>query len=110
MPILDDISRMGARGLMVEEAKKGFDLELGRIHRGLAGSMALFGNLDSVDVLLRGSVADVRVETLRQMEAGGGARGGGAGGFIMASGSPIAFHTPPGNIHAMIRTARGQET
>jgi hypothetical protein len=101
MPLLGDIARLGVAGLMVEESKKGFSLDVVEIARRLQGAVCLFGNLDSIWCLLRGSEEDARRETNRQLEA---AR---FGPFVMASGSPIAFDTPAGNIAAMIATARG---
>ena len=100
MPLLPDILELGARGLMVEEPKKGYPLDAVELARKIEGRMCLFGNLDSLWCLLRGSVDDVRRETLRQLEA---AR---FGPFVMASGSPVAFDTPAGNIAAMMSTAR----
>jgi uroporphyrinogen-III decarboxylase len=100
MPLLPDILELGARGLMVEEPKKGYPLDAVELARRIEGRMCLFGNLDSIWCLLRGSVEDVRRETRRQLEA---AR---FGPFIMASGSPVAFDTPATNIAAMMSTTR----
>lgn len=99
-PILRDISRIGAKGLMIEESKKTFKLDSVEIHRKLEGAMTLFGNLDSVYTLLMGTPEEVKKETLRQLE---GTRGG---GFIMANGCPVAFDTPRENIYAMLETTR----
>ena len=101
MPLLSDIRLLGARGLMVEESKKGFQLDVVEIARRLEGSPCLFGNLDSIWCLLRGSTDDVRRETGRQMLASR------FGPFVMANGSPVAFDTPAENIRAMISAARG---
>jgi uroporphyrinogen-III decarboxylase len=100
MPLLGDIVRLGAAGLMVEESKKGFTLDVVEIARRLEGAVCLFGNLDSIWCFLRGSEEDVRRETVRQLQA---AR---FGPFVMASGSPVAFDTPAANIKAMIAAAR----
>ena len=99
-PLLDSLCKLGAKGLMVEESKKGILLDVGDIHRRLEGRMTLFGNLDSVGVLQMGSVDEVVEETRRQIQACQG------GGFVMANGCPISFSTPRENIRAMIRTAR----
>jgi hypothetical protein len=100
MPLLPEILQLGARALMVEEPKKGYALDVVEIARRLEGRMCLFGNLDSIWCLLKGTVDDVRRETMRQLEA---AR---AGPFVMASGSPVPFDTPEENIQALIDTAR----
>lgn len=99
-PILEDIARTGAKGLMIEESKKTFTLDAVEIHRKLDGAMTLFGNLDSVYTLLMGTPDEVRGETLRQLKGTGGE------GFIMANGCPVAFDTPAENILAMMDTAR----
>ena len=100
IPMLDDIKQLGLGGLMIEESKKGFILDVGEISKKLEGSCALFGNLDSVDVLQKGTPDDVRKETLRQLKAVGGAR------FIMSNGCPISFDTPAENIKMLINTVR----
>ncbi len=100
VPLLGDIARLGVAGLMVEETKKGFSLDVVEIARQLEGAVCLFGNLDSIWCLLRGSEEDVRRETARQLHA---AR---FGPFVMSSGSPVAFNTPAANIQAMISAAR----
>jgi len=99
-PILDDIAGMGARALMVEESKKSFELDVVKIQQKLKGRMALFGNLDSVYMLLWGTKELIALETRRQCTC---ARNG---GFIMACGSPICLDTPRESIETMLRTAR----
>jgi uroporphyrinogen-III decarboxylase len=99
-PILEDICKMGAKGLMIEESKKTFLLDAVEIHRKLDGAMTLFGNLDSVYTLLMGTPDEVRRETLRQLEGTGGDH------FIMANGCPVAFDTPAENLHAMLDATR----
>jgi len=101
MPLLPDLRQLGARALMVEEQKKGFPIDVVEIARRLEDSPCLFGNLDSIWCLLRGSTEEVRRETERQMEA---AR---FGPFVMANGSPVAFDTPEANLREMIAAARG---
>ncbi len=104
LPMLNDIKTLPVRGLMIEESKKDFVLDVGEIAARLEGTMALFGNLDSVYVMQMGSPDDVRTETLRQLRATQGCP------FIMANGCPLSFHTPPENIHAMIETVRRFES
>lgn len=100
LPILDDIKGMGIRALMVEEGKKTFPLPIGEIYDRLEQSICLFGNLDSVYVLERGTEDEVRQEVRRQIYACK------KGGFIMSNGCPVSFGTPPKNIYAMIDEAR----
>jgi uroporphyrinogen-III decarboxylase len=100
IPLLDDIKELGVKGLMVEESKKSFTLDIASIYERLEGQVCLFGNLDSVYALQLGTVDDVICETRRQISACN------RGGFIMANGCPISFDTPAENIHAMIDTVR----
>jgi uroporphyrinogen-III decarboxylase len=63
--------------------------------------MGLFGNVSGEQTLLSGTVQDVRAEVIGQIEVAGK-----RGGFISSSGTPIAFGTPPENVHALIDTAK----
>jgi hypothetical protein len=99
-PLIPDINRLGVTALMVEESKKTFVLDVLDLRKRLAPDITLFGNLDSVHCLLRGTREDVVSETLRQLEA---AR---VGRFVMANGSPITHATPRENLKAMIETVR----
>ena len=100
LPLIEYINTLGVSGLMVEESKKTFTLDVISIRKKLREDIALFGNLDSVHILLNGKREDVENETLRQLEAAK------YGCFIMSNGSPIALNTPEENIRAMIKTAR----
>ena len=98
-PLLGDLAQIGIRGLLVEESKKNFRLEAGEIWRRLEGRLALFGNLDSIAVLLQGTPEEVRAEVHRQRSAA-------PSGFVVANGSPITPSTPPENLAAMIQASR----
>ena len=98
-PLLDDLTEIGIRALLVEESKKSFRLEVGEIWRALAGRLALFGNLDSIGVLQDASAPQVRAEVRRQ-------RSEAPAGFVVANGSPITPGTPPENLTAMIEASR----
>ncbi len=100
VPILNDIARMGVRGLMVEESKKGFELDVIEIQRKLDGRVALFGNLDSVYHLLWGNGSSIEMETRRQCACAQ------QGGFIMSCGSPICLGTAVENVKTMVDTAK----
>jgi len=96
LPIIDDLKQLGARGLMVEESKKTYDLDIGRIYDSLERQMCLFGNIDSVYTLQMGTPEDVRREAKRQLQTCN------KGGFILSNGCPISFDTPKENIHALL--------
>ena len=102
LPLIEDIKRLNVRALMVEEGKKNYHLEIGEIYRALERSVCLFGNMDSVYTLERGTPAQVVAETRRQLAACPD------GGFVMANGCPVSFGTPPENLRAMMAAARTQ--
>jgi hypothetical protein len=100
-PIIQYMGHSGIRGIMVEESRKSFTNDIGEIRELLDRGIGLFGNVNGEHTLLHGSVEDVRKEVARQIE-----RAGRQGGFISSSGTPIAFGTPPENVHALIEGAR----
>jgi uroporphyrinogen-III decarboxylase len=67
----------------------------------IGGRIFIKGNLDSVNVLLRGSAEKVESETLRCLRAGSE-----AGGFILSSACSVAPMVPPENIKRMVEVAR----
>lgn len=100
VPLIEYINQLDVTALMVEESKKSFILDVVEIRKKLAEHITLFGNLDSVEILLRGSAQQVKEETRRQLQAAQ------YGQFVMANGSPIAFDTPRANLRAMIDAAQ----
>lgn len=99
-PLLPRLADIGIKCLMVEEPKKGFDIDVVRIKEALGERVCLVGNVDSVEVMLRGTPADVERAVRAQLPA---ARNG---GFIMSTGSPLTVDTPVENVHAFMRAAR----
>lgn len=77
------------------------DCDLAECKQKFGSKIALMGNLHTTDVMLRGSVADVRRESLKAMlDAGEN------GGFILSSGDQCGRDTPDENIFEMVRTVR----
>jgi uroporphyrinogen-III decarboxylase len=103
-PLIGDFNRLPIGGLMMDESKKGFVLDVGEIRRKLRRDIALFGNVDSVDILLKGTPADVEKAVIAQLDAATAAENG---PFVVRNGSPFCPDTPPENIDAMVATARG---
>ncbi|MHB0875245.1 MAG: uroporphyrinogen decarboxylase family protein [Anaerolineae bacterium] len=99
-PLLPLLRNVGIRCLMVEEPKKGFDVDVIAIKRALGEDVCLVGNVDSVEVMLRGSASDVARAVQAQLPA---ARDG---GFIASTGSPLTVDTPQENVHAFMCAAR----
>jgi hypothetical protein len=99
-PLLPRLANVGIKCLMIEEPKKGFDLDPVAIKERLGDSVCLVGNVDSVEVMWRGTPADVERAVQAQLPA---ARNG---GFIMSTGSPLTIDTPIENVRAFMRAAR----
>jgi uroporphyrinogen-III decarboxylase len=100
-PIVRYLGEAGIRGLTVEESRKSFTNDIGEIREELDDHIGLFGNVSGEHTLLHGSAQDVRNEVHAQIE-----KAGRRGGFISSSGTPIAFGTPPENVHALIDAAK----
>lgn len=77
------------------------DCDLGEIKKAYGSRIALMGNLHTTDVMLRGSVDDVRAAARAAIDAA--AKGG---GFILSTGDQCGRDTPDPNIHALVETAR----
>jgi uroporphyrinogen decarboxylase len=77
------------------------DIDLAEVKRTHGHRLGLMGNLHTTDVMLLGSVCDVRRESLKAIrDAGPG------GGFILSTGDQCGRDTPDANITEMVSTAR----
>jgi len=74
------------------------DCDLAELKRSFGDRIGLMGNLHTTDVMLRGSVADVRRESLKALRAAGA-----NGGFILSTGDQCGRDTPDENIREMVR-------
>ena len=97
---LDQIASIGTDGLAMETSMKGYINDIGEIAGRIGGRLALFGNIDPVGVLERGSDADLEAEVARQVAAGRRARG-----FVISTGSPITPGTPLSRVRRFIELA-----
>lgn len=77
------------------------DCDLAQIKKAYGSRIALMGNLHTTDVMLRGSVDEVRAAARAAIDAA--AEGG---GFILSTGDQCGRDTPDANIRAMVETAR----
>lgn len=76
------------------------DCVLSEVKESLGNRIGLMGNLHTTNVMLRGSVDLVRLESLRAIRDAG--RGG---GFILSTGDQCGRDTPDENIFEMVRVA-----
>jgi uroporphyrinogen-III decarboxylase len=99
-PLIPLIRESGAKALLIEDNRKTFSFDVVAITRQLQGKVALFGNIDTTELMLYGKPAEVEDAVRQQLRAAE------HGPFVVANGSPLAPGTPPENVDAMIRAAR----
>lgn len=101
MDRLEQIASSQADGLSVEASMKSYTNDIDRIAETIGRKISLFGNIDPVGVLQKGSDEDLATEIRRQAEAGKKCRG-----FIMCTGSPITPGTPLARVRLFLDLAR----
>jgi uroporphyrinogen decarboxylase len=77
------------------------DCDLAACKEKVGHKLALMGNLHTTSVMLLGSVAKVRRESLKAILAAGK-----GGGFVLSTGDQCGRDTPFENILEMVRVAR----
>jgi len=98
---VEHIASVGADGVMVETTMKNYVNDIADIAQRLGGRMVLFGNVDPVGVLWRGSEERLREAVERQAAVGRR-----CGRFVMSTGSPVTPGTPLARIRQFINLAR----
>ncbi|MBM3501345.1 MAG: hypothetical protein FJX74_22050, partial [Armatimonadetes bacterium] len=101
MPKLEGACALEVDAIACEESKKWFRIDIADVARVVDGRKALYGNMDGLQLLPRGSREQIVAETRRQLRAAGH-----AGGFVMGAGSPIAPDTPLANLRAFLEATR----
>ncbi len=76
------------------------DCDLAEIKKSFGAKLGLMGNLHTTEVMLRGSVKDVRRESLKAIRAAGE-----NGGFILSTGDQCGRDTPDANIREMLNVS-----
>ncbi|NLX53628.1 MAG: hypothetical protein GXY58_00775 [Planctomycetaceae bacterium] len=97
-PILADMATSGAEILELDQ-----QVDMRQACRSLGPAITIWGNLDPVGVLARGSAAVVRAaaqQLVQTMRDCGHAR------FVLSSGCTLAIETPPENVDALLLAAR----
>ena len=75
--------------------------DLAELKQSFGTKLGLMGNLHTTDVMLRGTVDEVRLASLRAIRAAGE-----GGGFILSTGDQCGRDTPDENIFAMVEVAK----
>lgn len=88
--LVDSLERPSANG----------DIDnLAEVKKEIGGQIALKGNIDPINVLKNGTLADIRRQALECIEAAAG-----NGGFILGTGDSVVEGTPFENIFALVET------
>ena len=77
------------------------DCCLADLKKRFGNRIVLKGNLHTTEVMLRGTVDEVKAACRKAIDDA--ARGG---GFILSTGDQCGRDTPDENLHAMVKTAR----
>lgn len=77
------------------------DCDLAEIKAKFGKDISLMGNLNTVEVMLRGTVDDVEREARKAIDDAGA-----GGGFILSTGDQCGRDTPDENIFKLVETAR----
>jgi uroporphyrinogen-III decarboxylase len=99
-PLVPYIRDSGAKGLLIEDNRKTFRFDVVEITKGLAGKVALYGNVDTTELMLYGQPREIEAAVRDQLRAAE------YGPFVVANGSPLAPGTPPENVDALIAATR----
>jgi len=98
---LEQIASIGADGLSVETSMKNYVNDIGEICGRVGNRVSIFGNIDPVGVLEKGTDGQLAAQVKRQLEAGRRARG-----FVLCTGSPITPGTPLERVRRFIELGR----
>jgi uroporphyrinogen-III decarboxylase len=98
---LEDLVELAPTAIALEESKKGFRVELGEVVQRVAGRCCVFGNLDAIHTLRRGTPDQVRSAICHQLEAGRCARR-----FVVSLGSPVTPDTSLSRVRDYLAWAR----
>jgi len=101
MPRLPCLRQLPIDGLIVEESKKDFTVEIGAVRAAVGPRLCLWGNVDVYDVVQKGTEAQLAAEVERQ-----GRVAGAHGAFVAGVGSPLPLDLPPARADLFTRLAR----
>jgi uroporphyrinogen decarboxylase len=96
MPLLPDMAKTGADVLEIDHL-----VDMAQACRVVPPEVALWGNLDPVSVLGRGTPEQVRLAAQQAREV---VKASGRQRFVLSSGCTLAMETPPENLEALLRT------
>ena len=92
----------GIDGMDALECPPTGNVDLAEVKERFGDRISLRGNVNSIDVMLHGTPADVERDVIRCMDA---AKKG--GGYILGVGDQTPYNTPDENIFALVEAGRG---
>lgn len=98
---LEQIASIGADALIMEASMKNYVNEIERVVDVIGDKMAVYGNINPVDILENGTDVELEMEMKRQFNAGQRAKG-----FIMSTGSPVTPTTPCSRVNTYLQIAK----
>ena len=104
MPRLPALRQLPIDGLMVEESKKDFIVDIGEVREAVGPNLCLLGNLDSYETVCCAPEEELLAEVQRQKQVAGA-----NGAFIVSTGSPLTLDTPPERVDLLVEFARQGE-
>lgn len=87
--------------ISLEESKKGFRIDIARVDELVKGRACLFGNLDAINLLSKGSRRELEDEVKRQIDIGRR-----SGKFVVSLGSPVTPGTSLQRVRDYVEIAR----
>lgn len=88
-PKWKEIMSLDIDALALENSMKEFRIDIVEIAKEVRGKFVLFGNIDAIGILQKGSKSDLEAEIKRQVIGAGANKGR----FVMCAGSPITPET-----------------
>jgi len=76
-------------------------IDIGTAKQGIGQKVCLMGNVDPVDVMLRGTPEQVEEDCRKRIQIGGP-----GGGYILSLGGGPSMETPKENVEALVRAAK----
>lgn len=100
-PLVKYFKQLDIDGILIEESRKGYVLDVAEIKREIGDSITVFGNIPGETLMLYGTPEEVERETRKMIDSLDHKKR-----FVMCTGTPLAFDTPKDNILALLGEAR----
>jgi len=94
---LPHLRELAADGIALEDGKKGFEVDVGRVRKELGAEITLWGNINPV-IIRDGPRERIAAEVQEQFEQAGRP-------FVVSCGSPLTLDTPIENVNMMLQAA-----